>query len=87
MADVGSVEQLEALGVKLTDPVEKFWTVFANGLDDEPERAAVIAAGKDIKKTFNTFTVGLLRNPAITRKDMEDPIAARGGKRGWVKSI
>ena len=63
MTDVGSVEQLEAMGVKLTDPVEKFWTLFAKGLDDEAEQAAAVAAGKDIKKAFNTFTVGLLRNP------------------------
>ena len=77
---------LQALGVSLSDPVEKLWECFGNTMGNEYV-PGLLRAGQEIKLDFGTTTVSLLRNHLISVYDIASRIEKHGGRKGWVKTL
>ena len=78
--------ELQALGVQLSDPVDKFWDVFGGRLK-EHNRSTCKAIAEDLQEEFACISVGSMRNPDLTAHDFEKLIVKHGGKKGWLRSI
>jgi hypothetical protein len=82
----GPCSELEAIGVYLSDPIEKFWSVIGDSMS-EANRIYCQEIAAHLKDEFMMVTVGSMRNNALTRSDMETAIEDHGGKKGWLRTI
>ena len=79
--------ELQALGVQLSDPVDKFWDVFGGRLK-EHNRSTCKAIAEDLQEEFACISVGSMRNPDLTAHDFEKLIVKHAAARrvGFARS-
>lgn len=76
---------LRSRNIELTTDILAFWDFCADFMDDDTDKEACRAIGKDLKKTyFALFVEGML---SLTHGDMEKSVVSCGGKKTWLKQI
>jgi hypothetical protein len=86
LANATPKSELEALGVQLYDPVEKFWRVFGERMKVHlPEAPACASAiSKEISQ-YGIITVGGMAE--LEMHEMQECIVDGGGSKKWAKSV